>query len=141
MEGLAATEDTAGVAGPVDMVATVEVEDLVGIGGITVATEAIITDVVDIVGIMVGMVDIMVEAISTEDPASTSADTLGSRTTIPTGIILPPIIILTPITILINRINRMLLPGLPPTPNRSKIPIGILPGSPRVLPLRHKLIM
>jgi len=83
--------------------------------------------VVDIVGIMVGMVDIMVAAISTEDPASTSADTLGPPTTIPTGIILPPIIIRTPITI---RINRMLLPDLPPTPNRSKIPMGTarLPG-------------
>jgi len=82
---------------------------------------------VDTEGIMVGMADIMVEAVSTEVPASTSVGTLGSPTTIPTGIILPPIIIRTPITI---RINRMLLPDLPPTPNRSKIPMGTarLPG-------------
>jgi len=98
----------------------VEVEDQAGMEDIMVAME-------DIVGIMVGMADIMVEAISTEVPASTSVGTLGSPTTIPTGIILPPIIIRTPITI---RINRMLLPDLPPTPNRSKIPMGTarLPG-------------
>ena len=59
-------------------------------------------------GTMAGMVDIMVEAVSTEASASTSADTMGSPTTIRTGIILtaiitlPLIIILHPITILIN---------------------------------------
>jgi hypothetical protein len=47
-------------------------------------------DMVDIMVVMGGMVDIMVEAISTEDPAATSADTLGSPTTIPTVIILTP---------------------------------------------------
>ena len=57
----------------------------------------------------------MVEAISTEDPASTSADRLGTPTTIPTGIILPFITI---------HINRMPLPNLPPSPNRSKTLIG-----------------
>ena len=72
----------------------------------------------------------MVEAISTEDPASTSADTLGTPTTIPTGIILPLITI---------HINRMPLPNLPPSPNRSKTPIGNAARLPRVLPLRHKL--
>jgi hypothetical protein len=97
VEGLAATEDIAGV--------------------------------VDIVGIMVGAVDIMVAAISTGDPASTSADTLGPPTIIPTGIILPPIIIRFPITI---RINRMRLPDLPPTPNRSKIPMGTIARLPKV---------
>ena len=58
-----------------------------------------------------GMEDIMVEAISTEVPASTSVGTLGSPTTIPTGIILPPIITRTLITILINR-KKMALTGL-----------------------------
>ena len=130
--GLAATEDIAGVEGPGDMLGIVEVEDQVGMVAITVATEGIIAGVAAIVGIMVGLVDIMVAAVSTEDPASTSADTLGPPTTILTGIILPPITIRTPITI---RINRMLLPGLPPTPNRSKISMGTTARLPRVLPL------
>jgi len=82
----------------------VEVEDQAGMEDIMVAME-------DIVGIMVGMADIMVEAISTEVPASTSVGTLGSPTTIPTGIILPPIITRTLITILINR-KKMALTGL-----------------------------
>jgi len=64
---------------------------------------------------------IMVEAISTGVPAATSADTLGSPTTIRTVIILAPITILTPTHLLIT---RMLFPSLPPTPNRSKTPIG-----------------
>ena len=58
--GLVATEDIAGVGGPVDMVDTAEVEDPVGREGTTVATEGIIADVEDIVGITVGMADIMV---------------------------------------------------------------------------------
>jgi hypothetical protein len=116
--GLAATEGI------------VEVEDQAGMVDIMVATEGIIEGMEDIVGIMVGMVDIMGEDISTEDPASTSADTLGTPTTIPTGIILLLITIL---------INRMPLLSLPPTSNRSKTPIGITARLPRVLPLRYKL--
>ena len=113
-------------------------EDRVGLA----ATEDI-AGVVDMVGIMVGMVEPMVEAISTEDPASTSADTLDPPTTIPTGIILPPIIIRTPITIRIPitiLINRMLLPGLPPTPNRSKISMGTTARLPKGITADWKLI-
>jgi len=82
----------------------VGVEDPVGMEDTTVDTEGI-----------------MVEAISTGVPAATSADTLGSPTTIRTVIILAPITILTPTHLLIT---RMLFPSLPPTPNRSKTPIG-----------------
>ena len=91
----------------------------------------------DIVGIMAGMGDIMVEAISTEDPASTSADTMGTPTTIPTGIILPPITTHTPITILIN---RMPLPSLPPSPNRSKTPIGNTARLPKGITLTSQAV-
>ena len=101
--GPVATEDIAGVGGPVDMVDT-----QVGMGG-TVATEGIMAGmagIAGITGITAGMVDIMVEAISTEAPASTSADTMGSPTTIRTGIILTAIITLPPITILFNPIGR-----------------------------------
>jgi len=108
--GLAATEDIVGGGGPVDMV--------------------------DIMDIMVGRADIMAEAIFTEVPASTSVGTLGTPTTIPTGIILLSIIILPLITILIN---QMLLLSLPPRPNRSKTPVGTTARLPRVLPLRQKL--
>lgn len=109
MEGLVypvATEDMEGVGGTGDMVDTVEVEDQVGMGGITVATEGVIAGMEGIAGIMAGMVAIMVEAISTEAPAFTSGDTMGSPTIIPTGIILTAIITLPPITILINQIGR-----------------------------------
>ena len=58
--GLGATEDIAGVGGPVDIVDIAGVEDPVGTGGIMAATEGIIADVEDIVGITVGMADIMV---------------------------------------------------------------------------------
>ena len=84
--GLAATEGIVGV------------EDQVGL----VAMEG---TMVDTEGIMAGMVDIMAAAISTEDPASTSAEPLGTPTTIRTGIILPPTIILPLITILFNRMS------------------------------------
>jgi hypothetical protein len=92
------------VVGRVGLAATegiVEVEDRVGMVDIMVAREGIMAGVEDIVGIMVGLVDIMAEDISTEDPASTSAEPLGTPTTIPTGIILPPI------TILINRLTGL----------------------------------
>jgi hypothetical protein len=122
-------------------VGIVEVEDQVGRVDIMVATEGIIAGVEDIAGIMEAMEDIMAEeediagimgeAISTEDPASTSADTLGSPTIIPTGIIL------TPITTI--HINRMMLPCLPPTPTRSKSLIGTNARLPRVLPLSQWL--
>ena len=91
----------------------------------------------DIVGIMAAMVAIMVEAISTEDPASTSAETLGTPTTIRTGIILPLITILTPPHFLIN---RMPLPSLPPTPNRSKTPIGNTARLPKGIPLTSQAV-
>jgi hypothetical protein len=87
--GPAATAGIVGEEGLGDLVVTAGVEDPMGM--------------VDIMGIMAGMVDIMVEAISTEDPGSTSADTLGSPTTIRTVIILTPITILTPTHLLITR--------------------------------------
>jgi hypothetical protein len=96
-------------------------EDPAGMAAIMVAQEGIIAGVVDIVGIMAGMVDIMVEAISTEAHASTSVDTLGTPTTIRTGIILTPIITLPLITI---PINRMPFPSPSPMPNWSKTLMG-----------------
>ena len=114
-----------GVEDPVVMEDIVEEEGLVDL----VATEGIagVEDPVDLVDIMVATEDttvdtegILGEAISTEVPAATSADTLGSPTTIPTVITLTPITILTPTPLLIIR----MLPSLPPTPNRSKTPIG-----------------
>ena len=116
--GLAATEGI------------VEVEDQVGMADIMVATEGIIAGMGDIVGIMAGMVDIMAEAISTEDPGFLSEDIMGTPTTIRPGIILPLITIL---------INRMPLPSLPLHRTEARPLLVILPGFPRVLPLRHKL--
>jgi hypothetical protein len=84
-----------------DLVVTAGVEDPMDL--VMVAMEGTIAGLVDTTGIMAGLVDIMVEAISTEDPGSTSADTLGSPTTIRTVIILTPITILTPTHLLITR--------------------------------------
>ncbi len=64
---------------------------------------------------------ITAEAIITEVPASTSADTLASLTTFRTVIILTLFPILTPPQ---PPITRMLLPSLPPTPNQNRTPIG-----------------
>jgi hypothetical protein len=97
---------TAGIVGEEclgDLVVTAGVEDPMGLVDMMVAMEGTIAGLVDITGIMAGLVDIMVEAISTEDPGSTSADTLGSPTTIRTVIILTPITILTPTHLLITR--------------------------------------
>ncbi len=90
-------------------------EDLVGIEDL-VATEAI----------MVATEAIMAEAISTAVPASSSADTLGSPTTIRTVPILTPIITLTTLPILITThlLIIRILPSLLPTSNRSQTPIG-----------------
>ena len=99
----------------------------VATGDITAATEGITAATEDITvaieGIMVATEGIMVGAIITEVPASTSADTLGSPTTIRTVIIPTVITILTP-TLL--PITRMLLPSLPSIPNRSQTPIGTI---------------